>query len=72
MRRSRLSIAEQAFNTAIEKGVDFLSLHWKLHEIHLKKGRRSQAIDELEIILQMDPEHPDAKKKLQELQSSQP
>ena len=63
--------AEQAFNTAIEKGVDFLSLHWKLHEIHLKKGRRSQAIAELETILQMDPEHPDAKKKLQELQSSQ-
>jgi tetratricopeptide (TPR) repeat protein len=65
-----LDEAEQAFNTAIEKGIDFLSLHWKLHEIHLKKDRRSQAIAELEIILQMDPEHPDAKKKLQELQSS--
>ena len=66
-----LDKAEQAFNTAIEKGIDFLSLHWKLHEIHLKKGKRSQAIAELETILQMDPEHPDAKKKLKELQSSQ-
>jgi len=65
-----LDEAEQAFNTAIEKGVDFLSLHWKLHEIYLKKGRRSQAIAELETILQMDPEHPDAQKKLKELRSS--
>jgi tetratricopeptide (TPR) repeat protein len=67
-----LDEAEQAFNTAIEKGIGFLSLHWKLHEIHLKKGRRSQAIAELETILQMDPQHLDAKKKLQELQNSTP
>ena len=65
-----LDAAEAAFHTAMQKGVDFLSLHWKLHEIHLKKGRRSQAIRELQIILQMDPEYTDAKKKLQELQSS--
>ena len=68
----KLDEAEKAFHTAIEKGIDFLSLHWKLHEIHLKKGERSQAINELQIILQMDPQHPDAKKKLQELQSSRP
>ena len=65
-----LDEAEKAFNTAIAKGVDFLSLHWKLHEIYLKKGQRSQAIDQLEIILQIDPEYPEAQKKLQELQSS--
>ena len=67
-----LDESEKAFHTAIEKGIDFLSLHWKLHEIHLKKGRRSLAIAELETILKMDPEHPDAQKKLKELQSSQP
>ncbi len=67
-----LDEAEKAFHTAVQKGVDFLSLHWKLHEIYLKKGRRSQAIKELEIILQMDPQHPEAQKKLQELQSSAP
>ncbi len=67
-----LDEAEKAFNTAMQKGADFLSLHWKLHEIHLKKGRRSQAINELQIILQMDPQHPGAKKKLQELQASAP
>jgi tetratricopeptide (TPR) repeat protein len=66
----QLDRAEEAFNHAVQKGIDFLSLHWKLHEIHLKKGRRNQAIDELRIILQMDPQHPDAKKKLQEMQSS--
>lgn len=67
-----LDEAETAFNSAVEKGIDFLSLHWKLHEIHLKKGRYSQAIAELETILQMDPQHSDAKKKLKELQSSAP
>lgn len=65
-----LDKAETAFNNAVEKGVDFLSLHWKLHEIHLKKGRRSQAIDELNLILQIDPEHPEANQKLKELQST--
>ncbi len=67
-----LDEAGRAFNTAMQKGIDFLSLHWKLHEIHLKKGRRNQAIDELRIILRMDPQHPEAKKALQQLQSSRP
>jgi tetratricopeptide (TPR) repeat protein len=67
-----LDESEKAFHTAVEKGVDFLSLHWKLHEIHLKKGRRSQAIDELNLILQIDPEHPEANQKLKELQASTP
>jgi len=67
-----LDEAETAFNNAVEKGVDFLSLHWKLHEIHLKKGNRNQAIDELKLILQIDPQHPEAQKKLKELQSSRP
>lgn len=65
----QLDEAETAFNSAVEKGVDFLSLHWKLHQIHVKKGRRAQAIRELQIILQLDPEHPDARQKLKELQS---
>lgn len=67
-----LDEAEQAFNTAVEKGIDFLSLHWKLHKIYLKKGQRNQAIHELKIILQMDPQNPDAQKKLKELQASTP
>lgn len=67
-----LDEAETAFNNAVEKGIDFLSLHWKLHEIHLKKGRRSQAIDELNLILQLDPEHPEANQKLKELQAPTP
>ena len=68
----QLDQAEEAFKNAVQKGIDFLSLHWKLHEIHLKKGRRDQAVGELKIILQMDPQHPEAKKKLQEMQSSKP
>ena len=68
----QLDPAEEAFKNAVQKGIDFLSLHWKLHEIHLKKGRPDQAMGELKIILQMDPQHPDAKKKLQEMQSSKP
>ena len=66
----QMDAAETAFNNAVEKGVDFLSLHWKLHEIHLKKGNRSRAIDELKLILQIDPQHPEAQKKLKELQNS--
>ncbi len=70
--QGNLDEAATAYNNAMQKGVDFLSLHWKLHEIHLKKGRRNQAIMELQTILRMDPQHPEARKKLRELQSSQP
>lgn len=67
-----LDAAEKAYRTAVEQGVDFLSLHWKLHEIHLKKGRRNEAIQELQTILQIDPQHPEAQSKLKELQTSTP
>ena len=34
----RFAEAQQAFTAAVSHGVDFLSLHWKLVEINLKKG----------------------------------
>ncbi len=59
--------AEQTFNTARTRGVDFLSLHWKLHEIYLKSDRKKEAIRELEKILEMDPMDKTAADKLQSL-----
>jgi len=60
--------AEKAYNSAVRMGVDFLSLHWKLHDIHLRQGRKEKAIQELMIILEIDPENPEARGKLQDLQ----
>ena len=56
--------AEKAFNTARQQGVDFLSLHWKLHAIYLDSGRKDKAIRELELILEIDPLDQEAADKL--------
>lgn len=62
---NRFPEALQNYNKAVELGVDFLSLHWKLYEIHKKEGRNRSAEEELNIILQIDPENPEALQKLQ-------
>ena len=48
-------------------GLDFLSMHWKLYEIHLGKKAYKKAKKELQIILEMDPLNAKAGKKLSEL-----
>ena len=45
-------------------GLDFLSMHWKLYEIHFKKKEYKKAEKELKTILEIDPLNDDAKKKL--------
>ena len=62
-----LDEARKAYDMAVEKGIDFLSLHWNLHKIHSRQGRSVDAKRELEIILQIDPQNPDAQKKFKEL-----
>ena len=59
--------AEQSFNHAISQGIDFLSLHWKLVSIHEKKGQSAKAVDQLKLILQIDPMNDEAQKKISEL-----
>ncbi len=59
--------AEKAYNTARTRGVDFLSLHWKLHEIYMKTDRKQEAIRELERIIEMDPLNTEAGEKLKSL-----
>ena len=51
-------------------GLDFLSMHWKLYEIHLEKKEYKKAEKELKTILEMDPLNDDAKKKLFSLPST--
>ena len=65
--QNNLSKAQEAYDTAVEKGINFLSLHWNLHDIHTRQGKKSKAKQELEIILQIDPENLAAQKKLEEL-----
>ena len=48
--------AEKAYRSSVRMGVDFLSLHWKLHDIHQHQGRKQEAARELMIILEIDPE----------------
>ncbi|MGV7221670.1 MAG: tetratricopeptide repeat-containing S1 family peptidase [Nitrospinales bacterium] len=60
--------AREAYDTAVKQGVDFLSLHWKLFEINQEEGKKRLALEEIKIILELDPENEEAQQKLKELQ----
>ncbi len=59
--------AKSAYHEAMEYGVDFLSLHWKLYEIYNKESDSSSARQELELILKIDPLNSEAQQKLDAL-----
>ena len=64
---NRLDEAQKVFELSQEQGVDFLSMHWKLYEIHNKNKKFQNAEKELKTILEIDPFNEEAKKKLSEL-----
>ena len=64
---NRLNEAMEVFELSQKQGVDFLSMHWKLYEIHKKSQRFPEAEKELKTILEIDPFNEEAKKKLSEL-----
>ena len=56
--------ARKAYDLAVRNGVNFLSMHWKLYKIYIRQEKRLEAKQELEIILQIEPENLEAKKKM--------
>jgi hypothetical protein len=42
-----------------------LSLHWNLYDAYTRQGKGLKAKRELEIILQIEPENREAKKKME-------
>ena len=58
--------ARKAYDLAVSNGVNFLSMHWKLYDIYIRQEKRLKAKQELEIILQIEPENLEAKKKMKE------
>ena len=56
--------ARNAYDLAVKSGVNFLSMHWKLYDIYIRQEKRLEAKRELEIILQIEPENLEAKKKM--------
>ena len=56
--------ARKAYDLAVRNRVNFLSMHWKLYEIYIRQEKRLEAKQELEIILQIEPENLEAKKKM--------
>jgi Tfp pilus assembly protein PilF len=64
---NQLDEARKAFELSKSQGIDFLSMHWKLYQIHIKNQHFQDAEKELTIILEIDPLNEDAKKKLSEL-----
>ena len=56
--------ARKAYDLAVSNGVNFLSMHWKLYDIYIRQEKRLEAKQELEIILQIEPENLEAKKKM--------
>ena len=67
MNQNNLDKAHEAYNIALEKSVDFVSLHWSLYKIYSLQGSKPKAKHELEIILQIDPENLEAQKRIKEL-----
>ncbi len=63
--RGNLDEARKAYDLAISKGINFLSLHWNLYDAYTRQGKRLKAKRELEIILQIEPENLEAKKKME-------
>ena len=61
---NRLDEAHKKFELSQKQGVDFLSMHWKLYEIHKKNQRHRDAEKELKSILEIDPIDEQAKKRL--------
>ncbi|MBC8287814.1 MAG: tetratricopeptide repeat protein [Nitrospinae bacterium] len=64
---NRLDESQKVFELSQDQGIDFLSMHWKLYEIHKKSQRFQDAENELKTILEIDPFNEEAKKKLSEL-----
>jgi tetratricopeptide (TPR) repeat protein len=64
---NRLEEAQKTYGKSVELGLDFLSLHWKLFETNHRLGKNQKAKNELEIILQMDPENQKAQQELAKL-----
>lgn len=64
---NRLDEAQKVFELSQKQGIDFLSMHWKLYEIHKKNQKFKEAEKELKTILEIDPFNKEAKKKLSEL-----
>ena len=62
-----LDEAHKKFELSQKQGIDFLSMHWKLYEIHKKNQRHRDAEKELKTILQIDPFNEEAIKRLSEL-----
>ena len=67
MALNHLDEAREAYDRSVENGIDFLSLHWNLYEIHHRQQKNQEAIKQLNIILQIDPLNLVAQKKLKEL-----
>ena len=63
----RFDEAQKSYERSAKMGLDFLSMHWKLYEIHLGKKAYKEAKEELQTILEMDPLSEEAKQKLSEL-----
>jgi len=64
--QSNLVEARKAYDLAVRNGVNFLSMHWKLYDIYIRQEKRLEAKRELAIILQIEPENLEAKKKMKE------
>lgn len=64
---NRLDEAQKTFELSQKQGIDFLSMHWKLYEIHKKNQNPLGMKKELETILKIDPSNEEAKKKVSEL-----
>ncbi len=64
---NRMDEAQKVFELSQKQGIDFLSMHWKLYEIHKKSQRIPDAEKELKTILEIDPFNEEAKKRLSEL-----
>ncbi|MBT3515517.1 MAG: tetratricopeptide repeat protein [Nitrospina sp.] len=64
--QGNLNEAKKSYDLAMSKGINFLSLHWNLYDLYTRQNKRLEAKQELEIILQIEPENIKAKEQMKE------
>ena len=64
-KENNLFKARNAYDLAISKGTNFLSIHWNLYDLYVRNDKKLKAKKELEVILQLEPENLEAKKKIE-------
>lgn len=71
MRAKQYDRAEWAFERAVELRPDFLNAHWFLASVYEIQGKMDQAIEQVRIVAEAEPDHPLVRSRLERLEEGE-